>query len=68
MARPGVVFTRADGSAWHPEYVSRQFEILVLQAGVPKIRFDDQCHTHASMTRVRRDARDAHRELSDGVA
>jgi integrase-like protein len=44
----GLVFTRADGSAWHPEYVSRHFADLVRQAGVPVIRLHDLRHTHAS--------------------
>ena len=45
----GLVFSRADGSAWHPEYISRHFETLVQRAGIPKIRLHDLRHTHASM-------------------
>jgi integrase len=55
----GLVFTRADGSAWHPEYVSRHFEALIQRAGVRKIRLHDLRHTHASMALVRSVAFDA---------
>ncbi|HYN29075.1 MAG TPA: site-specific integrase [Dermatophilaceae bacterium] len=47
---PGdYVFTREDGSPWHPEYVSKRFAVLVKRAGLPRIRLHDLRHTHASL-------------------
>jgi len=45
----GLVFTREDGSAWHPEYVSKHFTDLAKAAGVPAIRLHGLRHTHASL-------------------
>jgi len=45
----GLVFTREDGSAWHPEYVSKHFIDLAKAAGVPVIRLHGLRHTHASL-------------------
>lgn len=44
----GLVFTKVDGSAHHPELVARRFERLAVKAGVAPIRFHDLRHTHAS--------------------
>lgn len=48
-ATTGLVFTREDGTAWHPEYVSKHFTGLATSAGVPVIRLHDLRHTHASL-------------------
>lgn len=45
----GLVFCRPDGGRYHLESISRtQFNKLQEQAGVPRIRFHDLRHTHAS--------------------
>jgi integrase len=45
----GLVFTRADGTAWHPGFVSKHFAVLTRNAGLPAIRLHDLRHTHASI-------------------
>lgn len=45
----GVVFTRADGSPWHPDTVSSRFETLSRHAGLPKIPVKNLRHTSASV-------------------
>lgn len=44
----GLVFTKVDGSAHHPELVARRFERLGVKANLPRLRFHDLRHTHAS--------------------
>lgn len=44
-----LAFARPDGSPIHPELLSRAFERLARAAGLPKIRFHDLRHTHASL-------------------
>jgi integrase len=44
-----LVFTREDGAPLHPEYVRRQFDRHVHRAGLPRIRFHDLRHTHATL-------------------
>jgi Phage integrase family len=43
------VFTREDGSALHPEYVSRHFERLARNAGLPPVRLHDLRHGAATL-------------------
>jgi len=45
----GVVFTREDGVALHPEYFSQAFERLTRLAGLRTIRLHDTRHTAASL-------------------
>jgi integrase len=45
----GLVFTREDGSALRPEYVTRRFQSLAQNAGLPVIRLHDLRHTNASL-------------------
>ncbi|MHB8341626.1 MAG: site-specific integrase [Mycobacteriales bacterium] len=45
----GLVFTREDGTALHPEYVSRHFARLVRAADVPPIRLHDLRHGAATL-------------------
>ena len=45
----GLVFTREDGSAIHPDRYSHWFADLVEKAGVPAIRLHDLRHTHATL-------------------
>ena len=45
----GLVFTREDGSALHPEYVSRHFERLARNAGLPPVRLHDLRHGAATL-------------------
>jgi integrase len=51
----GLVFTMPNGEGWHPKSISQAFDRLVrasvakaLQPPVPRIRFHDLRHTHAS--------------------
>jgi integrase len=44
-----LVFCRADGSHLDPDVVSGIFERLVRQSGLPRIRFHDLRHTHATL-------------------
>ncbi len=45
----GLVFTREDGSALHPEYVTRHFERLARDAGLPPVRLHDLRHGAATL-------------------
>ena len=45
----GLVFTKADGEAWHPEVVSRFFRAAVKRSLLPVIRLHDLRHTHATL-------------------
>ena len=44
-----LVFCKADGSHLDPDVVSMVFERLVAKSGLPKIRFHDLRHTHATL-------------------
>lgn len=47
-----LVFCRADGSPWPPDYVSRRFKALAKEAGVPVIKLNEGGrHTGASLAR-----------------
>jgi len=45
----GLVFTKEDGEAWHPEVVSRFFRSAVKRSRLPVIRLHDLRHTHATL-------------------
>ena len=45
----GLVFTREDGSPLRPGYVTRHFEKLAQDAGLPPLRLHDLRHTNASL-------------------
>ena len=45
----GYVFTYADGQPLKPQYVTRLFEKLRVQAGLPKMTFHGQRHQQASL-------------------
>jgi integrase len=45
----GLVFSRADGSLIHPDTFSFWFDRQVHAAGLPRIRFHDLRHTHATL-------------------
>jgi integrase len=45
----GLVFTRPDGQALRPEYVTKHFRVLAKQARLPLIRLHDLRHTNASL-------------------
>ena len=45
----GLVFTKEDGEAWHPEVVSRFFRQAVKRSLLPEIRLHDLRHTHATL-------------------
>jgi integrase len=47
--RKGLVFAGLDGGPIHPEYVARAFDRLVAKHGMPRIRFHDLRHTHATL-------------------
>lgn len=44
----GLVFTEADGHSLHPDSVAKVFERRVARSGLPRIRFHDLRHTHAT--------------------
>lgn len=45
----GRVFTREDGSAYHPQFFSDHFERLYKKAGLPPVRLHDLRHGSASL-------------------
>lgn len=45
----GLVFRREDGSPVHPQLFSQQFERIVRNSHLPKIRLHDVRHTHATI-------------------
>lgn len=45
----GLVFTREDGSAVHPDRISKVFEHLVHSSELPRLRLHDLRHTHATL-------------------
>jgi integrase len=45
----GLVFTLQDGTALHPDYLSRAFHAHVKKAKLPTIRLHDLRHTHATL-------------------
>jgi integrase len=45
----GLVFCREDGAALSPNAFSQTFDRLVKAAGLPRIRFHDLRHTHATL-------------------
>jgi integrase len=45
----GLVFTKEDGEAWHPEVASRFFRQAVKRSMLPPIRLHDLRHTHATL-------------------
>jgi len=45
----GLVFTREDGTGWHPDRVSKLFGRAVAQADVPRIRLHDLRHGFATL-------------------
>lgn len=47
--RQRLVFGRPDGAPIHPEYITRTFNRLVAKHQLPRIRFHDIRHTHATL-------------------
>lgn len=47
-----LVFARADGRWLDPDVVTATFERLPVKAGVPRIRFHDVRHSHASLSLI----------------
>jgi integrase len=45
----GYVFAKEDGTAYHPDVVSRFFRQAVKRALLPEIRLHDLRHTHATL-------------------
>ena len=48
-ATTGYVFARTDGSAYHPDFVTKHFDLLVRRTALPRIRLHDLRHTHATL-------------------
>ena len=44
-----IACTRENGTAWHPDRVSKLFEHAVFASGLPRIRLHDLRHTHATI-------------------
>ncbi len=49
VGNPTFVFCREDGSHYHPEFVTRHFQVLVRRADLPRLRLHDLRHTHATL-------------------
>jgi integrase len=49
LPRPTYVVTRRDGTLPHPHTVAYYFDATVKAAGLPRIRFHDLRHTHATL-------------------
>jgi integrase len=47
--RTGLVFSREDGKALHPDRVTKLFDAHVTASGLPRIRLHDLRHTHATL-------------------
>ena len=47
-AGTGLVFTREDGTPWHPDAVTDTFERLAFAAHLPPVRLHDVRHAHIS--------------------
>ncbi len=45
----GFVFARADGASYHPDFVTKHFDLLVRRTALPRIRLHDLRHTHATL-------------------
>lgn len=45
----GYIFTIENGQPIHPERVTKLFREAIAQAGLPRIRFHDLRHTHATL-------------------
>jgi integrase len=45
----GHVFARPDGAPTHPQLLSDAFKKLVHRSGLPRVRFHDLRHTHATL-------------------
>lgn len=45
----GLVFAQADGSPVHPERLTMVFDRRVAKSGLPRLRFHDLRHTHATL-------------------
>jgi hypothetical protein len=48
-ASSGCVFTRPDGTPFHPGYLTHRFRLLTDRAGLPPIRLQDLRHGTASL-------------------
>ena len=48
-AQSDLVFTHPDGGTLHPDYFRQAFERFVGKTALPKIRFHDLRHTHATL-------------------
>ncbi|MGW7082350.1 site-specific integrase [Streptomyces sp. NPDC054871] len=49
-SRAGKAFTQADGSPWHPNNVSQNFERFIKRLDLPPIRLHDLRHCAASLS------------------
>lgn len=49
LDRDSLVFDQPDGNPIHPEYTSRTFDRAVARHRLPRIRFHDIRHTHATL-------------------
>jgi len=48
----GLLFTREDGTAVPPQWLSVRFETLAYRAGLPPVRFHDLRHGAASLCKA----------------
>jgi integrase len=50
--RTGLVYVQPDGSAWHPDTVTKRFDDLVEKSGLPPIRLHDLRHCAATFLKA----------------
>jgi integrase len=44
----GFVVAQADGSSYDPDSISKEWRLRIIKSGLPRIRFHDLRHTHAT--------------------
>jgi integrase len=49
--KTGLFFVRPDGSPWHPQTVSKRFDKLIADSGLPPVRLHDLRHCAATYLR-----------------
>ncbi|MEU4626656.1 tyrosine-type recombinase/integrase [Actinoplanes sp. NPDC023801] len=50
--RTGLIFVQPDGTAWHPDTVTKRFDDLIEKAGLPPIRLHDLRHCAATFLKA----------------
>jgi integrase len=48
LSADAFVVAQADGSPYDPDSISKEWRVRIIKSGLPRIRFHDLRHTHAS--------------------